>query len=203
MRFTRVRRALTAAVASAALIAAGAVSAQASDRLPAETATSAPAALNAAASSGVTPEQVAEAFAELSASNLPRTVQTQLGVIYTTFTLNGVNFTFQSSRVAGAGSLFGTAAGTDAVVSPQVGGGYEAGRGLYISFTAGEQQALLAGGGAALVGAICIIPAVGTVACVVAGVVVAAATAFVADRGICTNRRWLRVYTSSMTGRCV
>lgn len=73
----------------------------------------------------------------------------------------------------------------------------------YVSFNRVDQAAIIAGGGAALVGAICAIPAVGTVACIIAGSIVAAASVYLAAYGRCSeaypNLRFY-VRTRTVTG---
>ncbi|MFS0703455.1 hypothetical protein AB6N23_02925 [Cellulomonas sp. 179-A 9B4 NHS] len=141
----------------------------------------------------ITEADIDAAFAELSSSDLPRTVTRSGGTVSTTFNLEGIDFTFtDKNRLA---------AGTNAA-TPQIGGGWDT-RGLYVSFNTTEQQAIAAGATAALAAAICFIPGVGTVACVVAGVVIAVATTFLVANGICRGGKHLRIYPTSRTGRCV
>ena len=87
--------------------------------------------------------------------------------------------------------------------TPQIGGG----GGVfnpYVSFNQTDQKALIAGSSAALAGAICLIPAVGQVACVAAVALVAVATVYVNERGLCPKSApELRVYVYSRTGKCV
>lgn len=87
--------------------------------------------------------------------------------------------------------------------TPQIGGG----GGVfspYVSFNQTDQKALIAGSSAALAGAICLIPAVGQVACVAAVALVAVATVYVNERGLCPRSApELRVYVYSRTGKCV
>ena len=85
----------------------------------------------------------------------------------------------------------------------QLGGGWDGWRGPYISFNRVDQGALLAGGGAALAAAICLIPAVGQAACVAAAALVAIAFYYVTEYGRCpTNRQYLRVYVWSRGRGC-
>lgn len=73
---------------------------------------------------------------------------------------------------------------------------------MAVGFNTVDQQALLAGGGAVLAAAICLIPAVGWAACAVVGVVVGVATTYLAANGICSGGRtlwWYDVKGGSVT----
>lgn len=101
----------------------------------------------------------------------------------------------------GAISLGVPTAGTGG--DAELGGGWDGWRGPYVSFNRVDQGALLAGGSAALAAAICFIPAVGTVACVVAVALVAAAFYYLTEYGRCsTSRPNLRVYVYSRNTGC-
>ncbi|MGB3374863.1 MAG: hypothetical protein WBA87_06970 [Microbacterium sp.] len=63
-----------------------------------------------------------------------------------------------------------------------------------VGFNTVDQQALAAGGGAAVAAAICLIPAVGWAACTVIGVVVSVATTYLLVNGICSGGRMLWWY---------
>lgn len=85
----------------------------------------------------------------------------------------------------------------------ELGGGWDGWRGPYVSFNRVDQGALLAGGSAALAAAICLIPAVGQAACVVAVALVAAAFYYLTEYGRCsTSRPNLRVYVWSRSTGC-
>ena len=56
-----------------------------------------------------------------------------------------------------------------------------------------DQGALTNGGSAALVAAICLIPAVGTVACIAVGAAMAVAATYISTNGICANRLRLTI----------
>ena len=85
---------------------------------------------------------------------------------------------------------------TQRVEGPQhLGGGWSGWSGPYVSFNRTDQGALLAGGGAALAASICLIPAVGQVACVAAVALVAAGFYYLNESGRCpTSKPNLRVY---------
>lgn len=73
------------------------------------------------------------------------------------------------------------------------GGGIKS-TGLYIPFNSLDQQAIIAGRGAALATAMCSIPAVGVPACIAAAAVVAAATVYLTAAGLCASGDELFVY---------
>lgn len=152
----------------------------------------APAAIDARSIPEISEEEIAAAFTELEQSDLPRTVTRTLSTVSTTFTLEGVDFTFTEQLRAPIRTGEAT---------PQIGGGWDI-RGLYVSFNTVEQQAIVAGATAALAVAICFIPGVGTAACAVVSVVIAVATTFLVKNGICRNGKALRVYPLSRTARC-
>lgn len=85
---------------------------------------------------------------------------------------------------------------TQGVEGPQhLGGGWSGWSGPYVSFNRTDQGALLAGGGAALAASICLIPAVGQVACVAAAALVTAGFYYLNESGRCpTSKPNLRVY---------
>ncbi|MFS4507619.1 hypothetical protein ACMA46_15440 [Clavibacter sp. Sh2141] len=84
-------------------------------------------------------------------------------------------------------------AGGPAVSGSLIGGGY-GGQGLYITLNSTDQAAIAAGGGYAVGAAICAIPAVGQAACVAVGAVIAAATVYISENGVCGSGRELRIY---------
>lgn len=72
-----------------------------------------------------------------------------------------------------------------------------------IGFDTVDQQALAAGGGAAVGAAICLIPGVGWTACAATGVVISVATTYVFQHGICSGGRklwWYDVKGGSTVG---
>lgn len=88
-------------------------------------------------------------------------------------------------------------------MSPTIGGG-GGWQHPYVSFNRTDQSALIYGGGAALVAVICGLPAVGLVACGVAGTIVAIAATYVNAYGRCSVAYPnLRVYVRTMwVGGC-
>lgn len=65
---------------------------------------------------------------------------------------------------------------------------------MAVGFNTVDQQALAAGGGAAIAAALCLLPGVGWAACAVIGVVVGVATTYLAANGICSGGRTLWWY---------
>ena len=65
---------------------------------------------------------------------------------------------------------------------------------MAVGFNTVDQQALAAGGGAAVAAALCLIPAVGWAACTIIGVVVGVATTYLVANGICSGGRTLWWY---------
>ena len=192
-----ISRGLAAVATAAALVlAGGATAAQAADEGAAPASTGDNMTISSSDLPQITESDIEGAFAELTASDLPRTTQVQLGGTVTTFDLNGVKLSFTTNASRGALD------GVSRAVTPDLGGGWDT-RGMYISFNSLDQQALIAGGAVALGAAICLIPAVGQIACAVVGVVLTVATVYVANHGICSKSRTLRVYPTSRTGRCV
>lgn len=74
-------------------------------------------------------------------------------------------------------------------VRPYVSGGLEDG-GFYLTFTPLEQDMIIGGGGLALSGLICLIPAVGAVACGIANILVMAAGAVMGNSKPCGNHHY-------------
>jgi hypothetical protein len=137
-------------------------------------------------------DRIQELVAELESSGVPREeVRDSRGDISTYALADGVTIgvPHQSGVVTGP-----------PLDASLIGAGYERGRGVYVSFNKTDQDALSAGVGAALGVAIC---AAGPVACAVASAVIGAALVYVAARGLCPGRRELRIYVSSLQGRCV
>jgi hypothetical protein len=183
-----IRRALTAAAVATSMIAMGATGAQARDSHAA--ADLAPLVVNAQSAPQVTGEQIAEAFAELSASDLPREMTVSRTETLTTFDLEGTAVTFSKANRRGASE------------TPDLNGGYDK-YGMYISFNSTDQEALVNGGAVALGVAICAIPGVGWIACGVVAVIIAIATTYINAHGICPDGKTLRSYPGRNYARCV
>jgi hypothetical protein len=87
------------------------------------------------------------------------------------------------------------------VASSLIGAGYEGGRRVFVSFNRTDQEALATGGGTALGAAICVVGS--PVACGIAGTIIAVALVYLNNNGICGGGRELRIYASTLRGRCV
>ena len=128
------------------------------------------------------------AHVDLKAAGFPVRLERVNGVDLETFTLpDGTEFSFSTE---GATPVVG-----QKNMSPMLGGGINR-TGLYISFNRLDQQAIIGGAGAAIATAICFIPAVGVPACVAAAAVVAAATVYLTNAGLCANGDELFVYVN-------
>lgn len=131
------------------------------------------------------PDQVTYAdyrvlFDALDNSDVARTEEVVDGVRVVTFTIDGSSLSLADVRQSEYTTMI------------SVGVGYY---GPYVQFNQTDQRALIAGGTAAIVIAICAISA-GT-ACAMAGVIVAAATVYLQEQGTCSNGRHYRVYFAS------
>lgn len=136
----------------------------------------------------VTFDEYRALFDDLERSAIPRTEETVDGVREVTFQIDGFEMTLADV--------------SKAEFSPHLGGGIDAG-GPYVTFNQVDQTALLTGGAAALTAAICLIPAVGQVACAVAGVIVAVATVYANEYGRCPNEGDLKIYVITRFASCV
>jgi len=144
---------------------------------------------SSAATAELTQEQVDQAFAELEASTLPRVTETDGVTIQTRFQFNedfGMTFVKPDPDV----------------VTTQLSGGADSG-GLYLKFNQFDQDAILSGAGLALGAAICLIPAVGVVACTVVGAIIAAGVLWMSYNGKCKNNKQLKVYVPNRVAGCV
>jgi hypothetical protein len=144
----------------------------------------------------ITPEMLDQTYSELLGSDVPRTVEGEGEAALTTFHLaDGFSLTF------GVGSA---PAASDAI-TPYIGGGSDR-RGMYVLLNQFDQNLVISGSGFALGAAICAIPAVGTVACVVIGAILTVATTVLASNGgTCKNNRQLKIYVTNgiRSGGCV
>ncbi|TFD90512.1 hypothetical protein [Cryobacterium serini] len=122
---------------------------------------------------------ISAAFADLQASDAPRSESMENGKSLVTFTLpTGSTLTFERDAI-----------------QLMLGGGYGQ-WGLYVDFNRTDQGILLSGGGAGLATALCFIPGVGIPMCIIAATVVAAATAALVAHGVCggTMRVWAQQF---------
>lgn len=134
----------------------------------------------AAPVSGVTVDQLQQAFEELKQSDLPRRQEVVDGQSVTFFTLpTGMEIAFPDTDQA-AQELNRP--------QPYVSGGRSGLSGFWVEFTPREQDLLISGGGFVLGAAICAIPAVGQVACIVIGAVITGAAWAISSYGKCNTR---------------
>ncbi|WP_298802272.1 hypothetical protein [uncultured Pseudokineococcus sp.] len=188
-RPSHARASVTALAVAAALTAYGAVvptQAEAADGAPAAAAPVGPAAV-----AEVDAARVAAAVAEIKQSGEAYETVVSDGQRYVTLEFgHGSRLYLPDTTTTRTAAASGPGMKT-----PQYLGGGGGVTKPYVSFNRVDQAALIAGGGAALAGAICLIPAVGQVACVVAGVIVAIATTYLAAYGRCsTSRPNLRIH---------
>ena len=183
MLLSRISKLFLGAALSVALLAGGSVGASAATQAHG----SAAAPVVRSQGEAPTPEQLQEGFRQLLDSPLPRVSEVVGNEKKSTFTLEGFDFTVVEQ-------LPDTA-------SIRLGGGWD-GNGLYIDFNKFDQDALAAGSAWAFGAAICAIPAVGTVACVAVGAILAAATLYLSYNGPCPSNQVLRIYTVP-GNRCV
>ncbi|MDJ0348389.1 hypothetical protein [Cryobacterium sp. PH29-G1] len=177
--------ALPVAIALIATFGVTAASAATPEAVPADQTAS----FSAAATAELTQEQVDEAFAELEASSLPRVTETDGVTIQTRFQLTedfGMTFAKPDPDV----------------VTTQIAGGSDSG-GWYIKFNQFDQDAIISGAGLALGTAICLIPAVGVVACAVVGTIITAGVLYLSYNGKCPNNKQLKVYLPNRVAGCV
>lgn len=144
----------------------------------------------------ISPEMIEQAFSQLLSSDLPRTVTGEGGDAVTTFDFpEGLSLSFGTAVVAGEGDELTT----------YIGGGSDS-RGLYVKLNQFDQGLVISGSGFALGAAICAVPAVGAVACLVVGAILTVATAVLAaNGGTCSRNRQLKIYVTNgiRSGGCV
>lgn len=138
----------------------------------------------------ITPEMVEEAYDQLLASDLPRTVTGEGKAAQTTFKFTeGFELTF--------GTDYKAAKDAGNAIQPRIGGGFDGG-GMYVLLNQFDQNLVIGGSGFVLGAAICAIPAVGQVAClVVGGILTIATTALAVNGGTCSNNRQFKIYVTN------
>lgn len=181
------RRALCAATLSAALLILVPTGVANAASLDANLATAQSQTLVAAKkqAASISPIQYKEAFKEFEASAVPREYSVVDGTKFATFKLTK---DFSLTMVAPETDL--VAPGNNVVAPMLSAGGTK--YGFYFGFNQFDQNVLsnafLAAG---LTAAICAIPGVGWVACVVAGIAVSVGTSYVHKNGVCSGGRTL------------
>lgn len=137
-----------------------------------------------------------QGLVELEGSEIPRETITEGERTFYRYAVEGTGLTFPSATDIAADIADAEAAGEEpdpGMITPYLEvliNGIHTAIGLNIT----DQQALAAGGGAALAVAICLIPVVGQIACVIVSVAVAVLTAYLVANGICTGGRTLWFY---------
>ena len=155
-------------------------------------------AVSGIAPEDVTPEMLEEAYTQLLSSDLPRTVTGAGPTEQTTFQfIDGFELTF-GRDIANAPEL------KPGTMQPYIGGGVDGG-GMYVLLNQFDQNLVISGSGFALGAAICAVPAVGQVACIVVGAILAVATTVLAANGTSSNNRQFKVYVTKgvRSGGCV
>lgn len=130
--------------------------------------------LRPTSSENISPELIQQAYDELIKANIPKQFNED-GTV--TFTLESLSLTMGNPR--------------EKTMQPRIGGGL-AKNGVYIDFNSFDQTLIENGSGLALGTAICLIPAVGTAACVFVQAIIAVATAVISNNRSCKGI--LRIY---------
>jgi hypothetical protein len=136
-----------------------------------------------------------EGLVQLEASTVPRETLTDGGNTYHRYIVNQGALTLPSADDVRAAMESGESDDLDAM-RPFLEARFSGMR-MAIGFNTVDQQALAAGGGAAIAAALCVIPGVGWAACAVIGVVVSVGTTYVLRNGICSGGRKLWWYDVS------
>ncbi|MFJ3383418.1 MULTISPECIES: hypothetical protein [unclassified Curtobacterium] len=154
-------------------------------------------------SAALDPRVFLEGIEQLEASPAPRQTFTADGHTYHRYVVDDGAITLPSADdVRGAIAEAEKTEGTNGTITPFLEARFS-GIKTAIGFNTVDQQALAAGGGAAIGAAICLIPGVGWAACAAIGVVVSVATTYVFKNGICSGGRklwWYDVKGGSTVG---
>jgi hypothetical protein len=145
---------------------------------------------SASRSATIAPDEVAQLHRELRSSAITPEIRDDRGRRTEMYELaDGIVFNFPVK-----------AQEDDGVGASLIGAGIDDSRGPYISFNKLDQQAISAGGGAALEGTICVLG--GAAACVVAGSVIAVVEVYLQNNGICGGDGELRLYLAQFEPQC-
>lgn len=154
-------------------------------------------------SAALDPHVFLEGIEQLEASPLPRQTFTDDGHIYRRYVIEEGAITLPSADdLRGAIAEAEKSEGAHGTITPFLEARFS-GIKTAIGFNTVDQQALAAGGGAAIGAAICLIPGVGWAACAAIGVVVSVATTYIFKNGICSGGRklwWYDVKGGSTVG---
>ncbi|MBT1636154.1 MULTISPECIES: hypothetical protein [Clavibacter] len=145
---------------------------------------------SASPGAAIAPDKVAQLHRELRSSAITPKIRDDHGRPTEMYELpNGIVFNFPVE-----------AHQEDGVGASLIGAGIDDSQGPYISFNKLDQQAISAGGGAALEGTICVLG--GAAACVVAGTVIAVVEIYLQNNGICGGDGELRLYLAHFEPQC-
>lgn len=153
-------------------------------------------------SAALDPAVFLEGLEELEASSVRRQAVTEAGLTSYRYIVDEGTLTLPSAADVRAAIEEADETGSAGTISPFLEVRFS-GIKTAIGFNTVDQQALAAGGGAAIGAAICLIPGVGWAACAVIGVVVSVATTYVFQHGICSGGRklwWYDVKGGSTVG---
>jgi hypothetical protein len=154
-------------------------------------------------SAALNPHVFLEGIEQLEASGVPRQTITDDGHTYHRFVVDEGAITLPSADdIRGAIAEAAQSGGTDGTITPFLEARFS-GIKMAIGFNTVDQQALAAGGGAAIGAAICLIPGIGWAACAAIGVLVSVATTYIFKNGICSGGRklwWYDVKGGSTVG---
>lgn len=154
-------------------------------------------------SAALDPSVFLEGLEQLEASAVPRQTITDDGHTYRRYVVDQGAITLPSAHeVREAIAEAAKSEGAPSTITPFLEARFS-GIKMAIGFNTTDQQALAAGGGAAIGAAICLIPGVGWAACAAIGVVVSVATTYIFKNGICSGGRklwWYDVKGGSTVG---
>lgn len=196
---------VTVAIAVTAASTLMAAPAQAAGHAPGTSTFLSPTDLDAMApngSSALDPEVFLEGLVQLEASPVRREPISDGGLTSYRYLVDEGALTLPSAADVRAAINEAAVTGSADAITPFLEARFS-GIKMAIGFNTVDQQALAAGGGAAIGAAICLIPGVGWAACAVVGVVVSVATTYVFKNGICSGGRklwWYDVTGGSTVG---
>lgn len=191
----------TAVIGVVAALALGTIAApaQASEPLPDDSMFFSSEDLDAMSPNGgaaLDPDVFLQGLEELEASPVERNEVTQDGYTFYQYVVPEGSLTLPSAADVRAAIEADASASTTVpsdVITPFLEVRFS-GIKMAVGFNTVDQQALAAGGGAAVAAALCLIPAVGWAACTVIGIVVGVATTYLVANGICSGGRTLWWY---------
>lgn len=192
-------RTVVLGVVTALALGSIAAPAQASEQLPDDSMFFSSEDLNAMSTNSGTaldPSVFLRGLEELEASSVERIEITDDGYTFYQYVVPEGSLTMPSAadvRAAIEADELASAPVPSDVITPRLAVHFS-GIKMAVGFNTVDQQALAAGGGAAVAAALCLIPAVGWAACTIIGVVVGVATTYLVANGICSGGRTLWWY---------